>query len=606
MTLTSTSGTLSVLTPTVSDGGTEYARPHFFGPRHRLFGWYHPAGGPTVADCGVVICAPLGFEESCAHRALLHWARALADAGYPTLRFDYDGTGNSAGSDVDADRVAAWIASIGDASAQLRTLSGVQHIVLVGVRIGGTLAMAAAERAGAHGLILFAAHASGRTYAREVRAFRRLMRAGGADPEPNDATDGVEQVAGFMLTAATMQELTALDPLSRDLGVKGALVVPRDDVAGDLTIADRLGSQGVAVERTVLPGYTKMMVDAHESVAPREVIDASVRWLSARYPATSPTRSGPVTGQEATSISAAVRETAVVFGDKRRLFGVLSEPTHAQDATGTGIVFINAGSVHHIGPGGAYTAFAREWASLGFAVLRMDIGGVGDSDARERVADNHPYPDHAVEDIGVAVRLMKERGASRVVVAGLCSGAHASFHAGLKLEGLAGILVINPIVFYWNPACALDVAAWMNYAESRRYSKSARDVTSWVRLVRGEVNVRYALRVGYRRAIEVASGALESIGRRVGIAAKNGEDVGRDLARISARGVTTLLVFSEGDPGLDFVRRRYARDVRLLERNRKNFSLRVVEGADHTFTRIEARDRLRQLLTTHLMERYRR
>ena len=35
-------------------------------------------------------------------------------------------------------------------------------------------------------------------------------------------------------------------------------------------------------------------------------------------------------------------------------------------------------------------------------------------------------------------------------------------------------------------------------------------------------------------------------------------------------------------------------------------AMRVVEGADHTFTRIEARARLRALLTTHLMERYRR
>jgi hypothetical protein len=165
-------------------------------------------------------------------------------------------------------------------------------------------------------------------------------------------------------------------------------------------------------------------------------------------------------------------------------------------------------------------------------------------------------------------------------------------------------MVINPIVFYWNPACALDVAAWMNYAESRRYSRSAREMDSWMRLVRGKVNVRYALTVGYRRFVEVASGAAEAIARRVGLS-RNAEDVGRDLARLSARGVATLLVFSEGDPGLDFVRRRYAREVRLLERSAKNFAMRIVEGADHTFTRIDAREKLRLLLTTHLVEHHR-
>jgi dienelactone hydrolase len=164
---------------------------------------------------------------------------------------------------------------------------------------------------------------------------------------------------------------------------------------------------------------------------------------------------------------------------------------------------------------------AREWAARGVSVLRMDIGGVGDSDARFGAVDNHPYPDHAVENIASAVRWMKDRArVSRVIVAGLCSGAHASFHAGLAVDGMAGIMVINPFVFYWNPAC--DV----------------------------------------------------------------------------------LLVFSEGDPGLDFVKRRYARSLRLLEQRSSNFALRVIPDADHTFTRRAARRRLTGLLSSHLTPRH--
>jgi hypothetical protein len=64
-------------------------------------------------------------------------------------------------------------------------------------------------------------------------------------------------------------------------------------------------------------------------------------------------------------------------------------------------------------------------------------------------------------------------------------------------------------------------------------------------------------------------------------------------------------VFSEGDPGLDFVQRRHARDVRVLERRRSNFAMRIVPGADHTFTRLEARARLSTLLTEHLMSHHR-
>jgi len=248
---------------------------------------------------------------------------------------------------------------------------------------------------------------------------------------------------------------------------------------------------------------------------------------------------------------------------------------------------------------------AREWAARGIAVLRMDIGGVGDSDARFGAIDNHPYPDHAVEDIASAVRWMIDRArVSRVIVAGLCSGAHASFHAGLAVDGLAGIRVINPIVFYWNPGCALDVSAWMNYTESRRYSQAAREVASWVRLVRGQVNVRHAASVAYRRLREVSGAMATTLWQRLGGGSTDGPNVAADLARIGARGVDVLLVFSEGDPGLDFVKRRYARSLRLLEQRSSNFALRVIPDADHTFTRRAARRRLAGLLSSHLTSRH--
>jgi hypothetical protein len=114
---------------------------------------------------------------------------------------------------------------------------------------------------------------------------------------------------------------------------------------------------------------------------------------------------------------------------------------------------------------------------------------------------------------------------------------------------------------------------------------------------RGEVNLRKALRVRCRRAFELESGAAESIDVGVGLTATNDEDVGRDLARISARGIATLLVFAERDPRTRF-RAASLRSRRAAARDRRNFSMRVVEGADHTFTRIDARHRLRRRLLT--------
>jgi len=368
---------------------------------------------------------------------------------------------------------------------------------------------------------------------------------------------------------------------------------------------ERLAQRGVQVERTPLPGYAAMMVDAHESAAPDAVIDGSIRWLTSHYAVSAVDSVGQAAfdcGLVWGPVENEIAESAVTFGDDR-LFGILCESSGVR--SGTGVILVNAGSVHTVGPGRAYVELAREWASRGISVLRMDIGGVGDSDARFGAVDNHPYPDHAVEDIASATRWMIDRArVSRVIVAGLCSGAHASFHAGLEVDGLAGIVVINPIVFYWNPACSLDVSAWMNYYESRRYSQAARDVASWVKLVRGRVNVRYAASVAYRRMRDVAGAMATTLWQRLGGRGRGSENVGDDLARIGNRGVDVLLVFSGGDPGLDFVRRRYARSLRLLERRTPNFALRVIPDADHTFTRHAARRRLAGLLSSHLTSRH--
>ena len=73
------------------------ARATWFGPEEGpLFGWLHwPDDG--TARAGVVVCPPSGYEAVCAHRTLRVVAERLAERGFAVLRFDYDGTGDSAG-----------------------------------------------------------------------------------------------------------------------------------------------------------------------------------------------------------------------------------------------------------------------------------------------------------------------------------------------------------------------------------------------------------------------------------------------------------------------------------------------------------------------------
>ena len=122
------------------------------------------------------------------------------------LRFDYHGTGDSAGSDTDPGRVAAWIDSIASAVTELKRRSGVSHIALFGVRLGATLAAQAATRLGGVDSLVLWAPCTGRAFARELRA--ASANRGGASM---DGAAGDAEALGYRYTAQTLQDLQALD-----------------------------------------------------------------------------------------------------------------------------------------------------------------------------------------------------------------------------------------------------------------------------------------------------------------------------------------------------------------------------------------------------------
>ncbi len=75
-----------------------------------------------------------------------------------------------------------------------------------------------------------------------------------------------------------------------------------------------------------------------------------------------------------------MRERAVVFGDPPDLVGVLTEPDGV--CRDRGVIILNAGIIHRVGPNRLHVRMARALASLGFPVLRFDFSGQGDSGRR--------------------------------------------------------------------------------------------------------------------------------------------------------------------------------------------------------------------------------
>jgi pimeloyl-ACP methyl ester carboxylesterase len=114
--------------------------PFYFGTRERrLFGVYEPAQRIDKTTRAALICHPWGDEQVHAYRTLRQLAARLSQEGFHVLRFDYYGTGDSAGSTGDND-VAGSRRDVETAMAELGDMTGLEKLTLVGLRLGACLA----------------------------------------------------------------------------------------------------------------------------------------------------------------------------------------------------------------------------------------------------------------------------------------------------------------------------------------------------------------------------------------------------------------------------------------------------------------------------------
>ncbi|GAP66455.1 hypothetical protein MBSD_n1763 [Mizugakiibacter sediminis] len=137
-----------------------------------------------------------------------------------------------------------------------------------------------------------------------------------------------------------------------------------------------------------------------------------------------------------------MNERVVQFGERRRLVGTYTAPVQGVPAHDLGFVMFNAGVIPRIGPQRMYVKFAREMAGLGFAALRFDLSGQGDSRAATGTLG---FERQAVADVRAALdHLAETQGLRRFVLVGLCSGADHGYAAALEDPRVAGVVMLDP------------------------------------------------------------------------------------------------------------------------------------------------------------------
>ena len=576
---------------TRADGNDSAAGPQalpsaeagFVGPpqRPRYVCLHHPQAPAHAA--AMIIVPPFGYEAVCARRALRHLGEDAARAGLLALRIDPDGTGNSAGGDLDGDRVEAWIASIHDACNLARS-RGAQHVVLVGVRLGALLAtLAAGERDDVSALVAIAPVTRGKAWLRECRMLQMsldLEADPSEDAKPSDPD--VQEVVGFALSAQTRERLAGVNlDMSTIPPAPRVLVIERSGMPPDQAWPKQLAALGAEVRCEQLPGYAEMVLDPHHAQVPQAIIDATVAFAAGAVPPGSAPRP-PVSCELRQRTGLPVADGQVLDEEAVRLDECLAGiATYPHSSIERAVILLNSGAIGTIGPNRLYVELARRLSGSGDLVLRLDLSGIADSPARAGATENTVYSAHAVADVGKAVAWARQAGAREIAVAGLCSGGYHALKAALAGQAIDRIVVINPLTFHYVPGMALDYSPSKVTEDVNRYAESMRSANSWKKLLRGEVDLLRLLRVLAHRARMLLASKLKDALR--GLPLNLGEDLGRDLLGLARRGVALRFVFSASDPGLAMLREQGGSAVRRLI-GRKQLGIEVINGPDHTFT----------------------
>jgi alpha/beta superfamily hydrolase len=263
----------------------------YFGDRARLmYGAYHPA--PEIKDrgVGIVLCYPIINEYIRAHRAFRRLATLLASEGFHVLRFDYFGCGDSYGDDDDAS-LLEWTNNVSTAIDELKNGCDASHICLIGLRMGATLALLAAEnREDIDSMVLWESIVKGEEYIRQIKRLDlEIEKTKGIAKEAKDRTDDNRhlEILGSRISDLLLEQLRKLDLLTMQQSPANKILHVRNtDDYDRREFLNHLKHLSVDVEETNI-SCASIWLEADDAAyagfVPVNALQDIVKWVSERY-----------------------------------------------------------------------------------------------------------------------------------------------------------------------------------------------------------------------------------------------------------------------------------------------------------------------------------
>ncbi|MGH8156952.1 MAG: alpha/beta fold hydrolase [Rhodanobacter sp.] len=134
-----------------------------------------------------------------------------------------------------------------------------------------------------------------------------------------------------------------------------------------------------------------------------------------------------------------MQEHAYRFGRAQHLIGMVGLPS---SPCGTiGVIVLNAGLVHRIGPFRLHVEMTRRLNACGYPTLRFDLSTLGDSGAS---SESQSREQQVRADVANAMTLLSEQsGCTRFILIGLCSGAVNAHQVACTDDRVIGAIFLD-------------------------------------------------------------------------------------------------------------------------------------------------------------------
>jgi uncharacterized protein len=179
-----------------------------------LYGVFHPPYTSTKGpESAALLCYPVGHEYLRSHWAFRMLANSLAKNGVAAFRFDYYGTGDSAGKSEEGD-FSIWIENVKSASEELKAMTGLKKVTAIGLRIGCTIISKAADEGfGFHRHIYWDPVMDSNRYFQQIKYLHKKTVTSVGRTLPPRTGNGYVEIMGFPYPDKLIDHISEYDLL---------------------------------------------------------------------------------------------------------------------------------------------------------------------------------------------------------------------------------------------------------------------------------------------------------------------------------------------------------------------------------------------------------